>query len=69
MSTLSGAADALSRLVVLVEPEVVVCASALARLSCAEVRLSCAWSTVSWAAVGSRVARSCPLTTWSPSFT
>ena len=41
-STNSVEAGALSRLVVVAEFEVAVCASALARLSCAEVRLSCA---------------------------
>ena len=51
------------------DPDVAVWFSALVRLSSAEVRLDCACSTVSWAAVGSRVASSCPLTTWSPSLT
>lgn len=42
---------------------VVVWASALLRLSFAAVRFDWAWSTVSWAAVGSSVASSWPLTT------
>jgi hypothetical protein len=42
---------------------VVDCASALLRLSSAAVRFAWAWSTVSWAAVGSSVASSWPLTT------
>ncbi len=41
-STNSVAVWAWVRVVVLAEPEVAVCASALARLSCAEVRFSCA---------------------------
>jgi hypothetical protein len=51
------------------EADVVVWFSALVRLSSAEVRLDSACSTVSSAAVESRVASSCPLTTWSPSLT
>ena len=50
-------------------PDVAVWSSALVRLSSAEVRLDSACCTVSWAAVGSRVAISCPLATWSPSLT
>jgi hypothetical protein len=50
-------------------PDVAVWSSALVRLSSAEVRLDSACCTVSWAAVGSRVASSCPLATWSPSLT
>jgi hypothetical protein len=45
------------------DPEVVVWFSALVRLSSAEVRFDSACSTVSSAAVGSRVASSCPLMT------
>ena len=50
-------------------PDVAVWFSALVRLSSAEVRLDSACSTVSSAAVGSSVAMSWPLATWSPSLT
>jgi hypothetical protein len=58
-----------SRLVLVDDPDVAVWFSALVRLSCAEVRFDSACSTVSSAAVGSSVAMSWPLTTWSPSLT
>ena len=51
------------------EADVAVWFSALVRLYWAEVRLDSACSTVSCAAVGSRVASSCPLMTRSPSLT
>jgi hypothetical protein len=59
----------LSRLVPVDDPDVAVWFSALVRLSWAEVRLDSACSTVSSAAVGSSVAMSWPLATWSPSLT